>query len=137
MCFTSLCFTSLCFTSLCFSLCLTLCFILFCFQDSRLANGSHVLLIGLADGRYLYELLQHRYHPFGEFNNDVKYPQFYSYLTCLQVFKHKTYSPHSNKFICFKHILFIRWIGLDRATVPYQSSPSIMWRYSSIFVRET
>lgn len=54
-------------------------------QDTRLPNGSHILIIGVADARYLYELLRNRFHPIGELNEDVKYPEFYTYLSCLQV----------------------------------------------------
>lgn len=55
------------------------------YLDTRLPFGSHVLLTGLANGSYLYGLLSDRIHPLGRLRNDIKYSDFYTYLTCLQV----------------------------------------------------
>ncbi|XP_053570390.1 acyloxyacyl hydrolase isoform X2 [Bombina bombina] len=54
------------------------------YLDSHLPNGSHVIFIGLADGRFLWDTLHNRYHPIGELNKDVTYAQLYSFLSCLQ-----------------------------------------------------
>uniref|UniRef100_A0A8C5MUS4 Acyloxyacyl hydrolase n=1 Tax=Leptobrachium leishanense TaxID=445787 RepID=A0A8C5MUS4_9ANUR len=54
------------------------------YLDSRLPNGSHVFLLELADGRFLWNALHDRNHPIGQLKNDVKYEQFYSFLSCLQ-----------------------------------------------------
>jgi len=53
--------------------------------DNSLPKGSHVLMMGLADGRLLYESLHSRFYPLGRLNKDIKYPDFYEFLTCLQV----------------------------------------------------
>ncbi|XP_037693015.1 acyloxyacyl hydrolase isoform X2 [Choloepus didactylus] len=53
--------------------------------NSHLPNGSHVILYGLADGTFLWDNLQNRYHPLGQLNKDVTYAQLYSFLNCLQV----------------------------------------------------
>ncbi|NXU80031.1 AOAH hydrolase, partial [Oreotrochilus melanogaster] len=55
------------------------------YLDSRLPNGSHVILTGLVDGRFLWDNLHDRYHPLGQLNRDVTYSQLYSFLDCLQV----------------------------------------------------
>ncbi|KAK2141649.1 hypothetical protein LSH36_1061g00003 [Paralvinella palmiformis] len=55
------------------------------YLDTRLPKGSHLVFIGLADGRVLYNSMYWRYHPFGEINKDVKYPDFYEYLKCLEI----------------------------------------------------
>ncbi|NWH16329.1 AOAH hydrolase, partial [Grus americana] len=55
------------------------------YLDSRLPNGSHVILTGLVDGRFLWDNLHDRYHPLGQLNKDVTYSQLYSFLDCLQV----------------------------------------------------
>ncbi|NXS71190.1 AOAH hydrolase, partial [Pandion haliaetus] len=55
------------------------------YLDSHLPNGSHVILTGLVDGRFLWDNLHDRYHPLGQLNRDVTYSQIYSFLDCLQV----------------------------------------------------
>nr|XP_009677970.1 PREDICTED: acyloxyacyl hydrolase isoform X1 [Struthio camelus australis] len=55
------------------------------FLNSRLPKGSHVILTGLVDGRFLWDNLHDRYHPLGQLNKDVTYGQLYSFLNCLQV----------------------------------------------------
>nr|XP_013803597.1 PREDICTED: acyloxyacyl hydrolase isoform X2 [Apteryx mantelli mantelli] len=55
------------------------------FLNSHLPKGSHVILTGLVDGRFLWDNLHDRYHPLGQLNKDVTYSQLYSFLNCLQV----------------------------------------------------
>ncbi|NWQ77874.1 AOAH hydrolase, partial [Columbina picui] len=55
------------------------------YLDSRLPNGSHVILTGLVDGRFLWDNLHDRFHPLGQLNRDITYSQIYSFLDCLQV----------------------------------------------------
>lgn len=50
------------------------------YLDSILPNGSHVVFIGLADGRVLWNNLYNRTHPIG-----VTYEAVYNYLNCLQI----------------------------------------------------
>jgi len=56
-----------------------------CCQDETIPAGSHVLLVGLADGRFLWEGLHDKYYPLGTLNKDIDYPQVYQFLTCLGV----------------------------------------------------
>lgn len=35
------------------------------YLDKHLPNGSHVILMSLADGRFLWDSLHDRYHPIG------------------------------------------------------------------------
>ncbi|XP_037366196.1 acyloxyacyl hydrolase [Talpa occidentalis] len=55
------------------------------YLNAHLPNGSHVILYGLPDGRFLWNNLHNRYHPLGQLNKDVTYADFYSFLSCLQV----------------------------------------------------
>ncbi|CAK7307049.1 acyloxyacyl hydrolase isoform X1 [Vulpes vulpes] len=55
------------------------------YLNSHLPNGSHVILYGLPDGRFLWDNLHDRYYPLGQLNKDVTYAHFYSFLNCLQV----------------------------------------------------
>lgn len=53
--------------------------------DPRLPKGTKVVLIGLVDGRILYDSMHDRIHPIGSTNNDVTFGTFYDYLNCLEV----------------------------------------------------
>ena len=53
--------------------------------DKILPNGSHVAMIGLADGRVLYDTMHNRTHPIGKLRNDVTYATLYDFLNCLQI----------------------------------------------------
>jgi len=50
------------------------------YLDSRLANGSHVYLVGLVDGRILWDTMNNLTHPIG-----VTYADVYEYLNCLEI----------------------------------------------------
>jgi len=50
------------------------------YLSKTLPKGSHVVLIGLVDGRFLYNNLHDRLHPIG-----YKYSQVYTFLNCLQI----------------------------------------------------
>ncbi|CAN2389633.1 Acyloxyacyl hydrolase [Pristimantis euphronides] len=54
------------------------------YLDINLPKGSNVILMSLADGRFLWDTLHDRYHPLGELNKDVTYEQFYGFLSCLK-----------------------------------------------------
>ena len=43
------------------------------FLDTKLPKGSDVVMMGLADGRILYEALHDRVHPIGRLRGDVTY----------------------------------------------------------------
>eukprot|EP00118_Oscarella_pearsei_P007979 m.40143 g.40143 ORF g.40143 m.40143 type:complete len:584 (+) comp32911_c0_seq2:344-2095(+) len=53
--------------------------------DKLLPVGSHVVIIGMADGRILYDYLHYRFHPIGKLNLDVTYDRVYDYANCLQI----------------------------------------------------
>jgi acyloxyacyl hydrolase len=53
--------------------------------DSRLPKGTKVVLIGLVDGRILYDSMHNLIHPLGSLNNDITYEAFYDYLNCLDI----------------------------------------------------
>uniref|UniRef100_A0A674JAT3 Saposin B-type domain-containing protein n=1 Tax=Terrapene triunguis TaxID=2587831 RepID=A0A674JAT3_9SAUR len=55
------------------------------YLNSQLPKGSHVILTGLVDGRFLWDQLHSRYHPLGQLNKDITYEQMYSFLSCLQI----------------------------------------------------
>jgi len=50
------------------------------FLDDHLPKGSHVVFIGLADGRILWDTLHNRTHPIG-----VQYVNVYDFLNCLHI----------------------------------------------------
>lgn len=54
------------------------------YLDINLPKGSHVILMSLADGRFLWDTLHNRYHPLGQLNKDITYEQFYGFLSCLK-----------------------------------------------------
>jgi acyloxyacyl hydrolase len=53
--------------------------------DSRLPKGTKAVMIGLVDGRILYDSMHDRIHPIGSTNQDVTYGTFYDYLNCLEI----------------------------------------------------
>ncbi|XP_015274721.1 PREDICTED: LOW QUALITY PROTEIN: acyloxyacyl hydrolase [Gekko japonicus] len=55
------------------------------YLNSLLPKGSHVILVGLADGTFLWDNMHGGYHPLGQLNKDITYEQVYSFLTCLKV----------------------------------------------------
>ena len=48
--------------------------------DTKLPKGSHVFILGLADGDLLFEYLHGTTHPL-----DVSYDQVYDFLNCLKI----------------------------------------------------
>eukprot|EP00039_Didymoeca_costata_P019377 m.337296 g.337296 ORF g.337296 m.337296 type:complete len:579 (+) comp18097_c0_seq1:203-1939(+) len=55
------------------------------FLNNTLPKGSQVVMMGLVDGRVLYEGLHNRTHPIGALRNDVTYKDLYAYLNCLGI----------------------------------------------------
>ena len=55
------------------------------YLDTILPPGSDVVLMGLADGRILYEAMANRTHPLGMWFNNMDYTALYNYLNCLQI----------------------------------------------------
>jgi len=54
------------------------------YLDTRLPSNSHVVLVGLVNGTYLYDILKGRLHPIGELNQDVTYDDLYNWFSCMQ-----------------------------------------------------
>lgn len=50
----------------------------FAYLDTVLAKGSHVIIMGIVDGRVLFNTLRNAMHPIG-----TPYTSFYDYLNCL------------------------------------------------------
>ncbi|EGC34254.1 hypothetical protein DICPUDRAFT_153563 [Dictyostelium purpureum] len=50
------------------------------YLDTQLPKGSHVVFVGLADGRVLWDSLWNRTHPLG-----ATYEEVYDFLNCIQV----------------------------------------------------
>jgi acyloxyacyl hydrolase len=53
--------------------------------DPRLPKGTKIVLIGLVDGRILYDSMHDLIHPLGSTNQDLTYSDFYDYLNCLEI----------------------------------------------------
>lgn len=53
--------------------------------EQWVAPGSHVIFVGLIDGRILYDTMGEKIHPIGAWNQNVRYRDFYDFLNCLQV----------------------------------------------------
>ena len=53
--------------------------------DKRLPNGSHVILLSLVDGRFIYETVHNHIHPVGELRGDLTYENVFNFLNCLQI----------------------------------------------------
>ncbi len=53
--------------------------------DPNVPKGTKMVLIGLVDGRILYESMHNKVHPIGSTNQDVTYGNFYDYLNCLEI----------------------------------------------------
>ena len=51
--------------------------------DAHVPNGSRVILVGLVDGRFLYNNMHGRVHPIGALRGDVTYKNVYDYLECI------------------------------------------------------
>jgi len=47
------------------------------FLDTKLPKGSHIIVLGVADGRVLYDTLSNKIHPIG-----IDYNTFYNFLNC-------------------------------------------------------
>lgn len=77
------------------------------YLDSILPLGSKVTLMGLVDGRVLYNAMHNLIHPIGSTFNDVTYSQFYNYMNCLGI------SP------CFG------WMNTDEMVRPSCRLPSV------------
>lgn len=61
------------------------CIAFFLFQDTILPNGSHVLLVGLVNGSFIYETMYKKVHPIGKLHNNVLYDDVYEWFNCMRI----------------------------------------------------
>merc|ERR1719242_1084830 len=55
------------------------------YLEDTLPNNSHVIMVGVADGRILYDAVGGRVHPVASYWGGFTYSDFYDYMNCLQV----------------------------------------------------
>ncbi|XP_022239234.1 acyloxyacyl hydrolase-like, partial [Limulus polyphemus] len=53
--------------------------------DEILPKDSHVILVGLVNGSFIYPSMAHRIHPIGQLRGDVAYSDIYKWLNCMQI----------------------------------------------------
>ena len=53
--------------------------------NTKVAPGSFVVVVGVADARVMYEGLIEKIHPFGAVRNDVTFLNMYDWLECLDI----------------------------------------------------
>jgi acyloxyacyl hydrolase len=47
--------------------------------------GSHVILIGLVDGGFIYPTMANRIHPLGQFHGNIRYDDVYAWFNCMEM----------------------------------------------------
>jgi len=50
-----------------------------------LPYGSHVILIGLVDGEFIYQTMADRIHPLGQFHGNIHYDDVYKWFNCMEM----------------------------------------------------
>ncbi|GIY62267.1 acyloxyacyl hydrolase [Caerostris darwini] len=50
-----------------------------------LPKGSHVLLVGLVNGSFIYNAMGERLHPIGQLHGDVHYKDMYEWFNCMRI----------------------------------------------------
>lgn len=55
------------------------------FLNSTLPRGSHLVVIGMPDGRFLWNNVHRRIHPLGRLWDDVTYEDMYGFWNCLEL----------------------------------------------------
>ncbi|XP_067006109.2 acyloxyacyl hydrolase isoform X2 [Anabrus simplex] len=55
------------------------------YLNDTLPPGSHVLLIGLVDGGFIFPTMADRLHPLGQLRGDVRYKDVYRWFTCMEI----------------------------------------------------
>ncbi|KAG8191730.1 hypothetical protein JTE90_008794 [Oedothorax gibbosus] len=53
--------------------------------ESILPTGSHVLLIGLVNGSFIFDTMSARLHPIGQLHGDVRYGDLYEWFNCMRI----------------------------------------------------
>jgi acyloxyacyl hydrolase len=47
--------------------------------------GSHVILIGLVDGGFIYPAMANRMHPLGQLRGNIRYSDVYTWFNCMEI----------------------------------------------------
>eukprot|EP00095_Tigriopus_kingsejongensis_P003537 snap_masked-scaffold106_size358372-processed-gene-1.9 protein:Tk03537 transcript:snap_masked-scaffold106_size358372-processed-gene-1.9-mRNA-1 annotation:"acyloxyacyl hydrolase-like" len=55
------------------------------YLESQLPPNSHVVLVGLADGTVIYDAMANRFHPLGQYNEDLTYKDVYTWFNCMEI----------------------------------------------------
>jgi len=55
------------------------------FLNATVPRGSHLVVIGMPDGRFLWNNVHHRIHPIGRLWQDVRYEDMYGFWNCLEL----------------------------------------------------
>jgi acyloxyacyl hydrolase len=53
--------------------------------NAMLPVGSHVILIGLVDGGFIYPTMANRIHPLGQFHSNIRYDDVYTWFNCMEM----------------------------------------------------
>ncbi|KDR21147.1 Acyloxyacyl hydrolase [Zootermopsis nevadensis] len=53
--------------------------------NGLLPFGSHVILIGLVDGGFIYPTMANRIHPLGQLHGDIHYDDVYTWFNCMEM----------------------------------------------------
>lgn len=53
--------------------------------NTSLPFGSHVMLIGLVDGGFIYPTMENRIHPLGQLHGNIHYRDMYTWFNCMEM----------------------------------------------------
>ncbi|GFS78164.1 acyloxyacyl hydrolase [Nephila pilipes] len=53
--------------------------------EAILPEGSHVLLVGLVNGSFIFPAMSERLHPIGQLHKDVRYKHVYEWFNCMRI----------------------------------------------------
>lgn len=53
--------------------------------EVSLPPESHIILLGLVNGSFIYDTLAERIHPIGEYHGNVKYKDVFKWFSCMQI----------------------------------------------------
>lgn len=53
--------------------------------EKTLPANSHIVLIGLVNGTFIYDTLAERLHPLGEYHGNVKYKDVFNWFECMKI----------------------------------------------------
>jgi len=53
--------------------------------SALLPYGSHVILVGLVDGEFIYRTMADRIHPLGQLHGNIHYDDVYKWFNCMEM----------------------------------------------------